>query len=300
MLVKQSQKEDAADVLQSVPSLPDDEGVEAAALYAPPRRVSVANGTQDEVMTSDNRPGGTTQEASPSQQTVVPICIRIVRSQLPEELVDGIEQLCLHAPRRNVVIVDDDKPLPAYGVAENGSYTVWWWNLQFVKDVSLPSGSLRITVSANQFSSSPDTPFIVRVQYVRQCEAFRGFGHVLGALRSPLVHRAHLQQSNADQGLDEQTILAALPIDERAHFATMGTMIDCSRNGVLRVKTVKFLLKKLAMMGYNMLQLYTEDTYKIDGEPFFGYLRGGYSFEQLREIDDYAYTLGIEVIPCGK
>lgn len=46
-------------------------------------------------------------------------------------------------------------------------------------------------------------------------------------------------------------------------------------------------------------QLYTEDTYKIDGEPFFGYLRGGYTQEHLKEIDDYAFNLGIEVIPCS-
>lgn len=52
---------------------------------------------------------------------------------------------------------------------------------------------------------------------------------------------------------DEATLMERLPIDEKAHFETMGTMIDCSRNGVLLVKTVKFLLKKLALMGYNMM-----------------------------------------------
>lgn len=61
----------------------------------------------------------------------------------------------------------------------------------------------------------------------------------------------------------------------------MGTMMDASRNGVLFLPPIKYLSRKLAVWGYNMLQLYTEDTYKIDGEPFFGYLRGGYSQSEL-------------------
>jgi len=32
-------------------------------------------------------------------------------------------------------------------------------------------------------------------------------------------------------------------------------MIDCSRNGVLNVKSVKWLLRQMAMMGSNMLQV---------------------------------------------
>lgn len=40
-------------------------------------------------------------------------------------------------------------------------------------------------------------------------------------------------------------------------------MVDCSRNAVLLVKSAKNLLRKMALMGYNMLQLYTEDTYEV-------------------------------------
>lgn len=75
-------------------------------------------------------------------------------------------------------------------------------------------------------------------------------------------------------------------------------MIDCSRNGVLLPSAVKFLLRQLALMGTNVLQLYCEDTYEIDGEPFFGYFRGPYTEAELREIDDYAFSLGIEIIAC--
>lgn len=40
-------------------------------------------------------------------------------------------------------------------------------------------------------------------------------------------------------------------------------MIDCSRNGVLRLHSIYFLLNNMALMGLNMLQLYTEDTYEV-------------------------------------
>ncbi len=44
--------------------------------------------------------------------------------------------------------------------------------------------------------------------------------------------------------------------------------------------------------------LYTEDTYEIDGEPKFGYLRGKYSKAELKEIDAYAKAHGVELVPC--
>lgn len=51
-------------------------------------------------------------------------------------------------------------------------------------------------------------------------------------------------------------------------------------------------------MGYDMLMLYTEDTYEIESEPYFGYLRGRYTKAEIRKIVDYARIFGIEVVPC--
>ena len=58
------------------------------------------------------------------------------------------------------------------------------------------------------------------------------------------------------------------------HFDTFGIMIDCSRNAVMTVEELKKFISLVSKMGYNQLQLYTEDTYEIEGEPFFGYKRG--------------------------
>lgn len=87
-------------------------------------------------------------------------------------------------------------------------------------------------------------------------------------------------------------------ITEVPQFTTNGAMFDCSRNAVLKTNTVHKLIRKMAIMGLNVLMLYTEDTYTIEGEPLFGYMRGRYSAEELKEIDDYAHAFGIEVIPC--
>ena len=81
-------------------------------------------------------------------------------------------------------------------------------------------------------------------------------------------------------------------------FKTNGAMVDMSRNGVMNVKTVKTMLRKMALMGLNTFMLYTEDTYEIDGYPYFGYMRGRYTKAELRELDAYALSLGIELIPC--
>ncbi len=81
-------------------------------------------------------------------------------------------------------------------------------------------------------------------------------------------------------------------------FKDLTYMLDCSRNAVYKVETVKDVISQLAVCGYTSIMLYTEDTYKVDDYPYFGYLRNGYTKEDLKEIDEYAQTLGLELIPC--
>ncbi|MCI8459751.1 MAG: beta-N-acetylhexosaminidase, partial [Clostridia bacterium] len=71
-------------------------------------------------------------------------------------------------------------------------------------------------------------------------------------------------------------------------YKRFGAMLDCSRNAVLNISAVKRLIDGLAKMGYNTLELYTEDTFEVEGEPYFGYLRGRYSGAEIKEIDAYA------------
>ena len=81
-------------------------------------------------------------------------------------------------------------------------------------------------------------------------------------------------------------------------YERLGVMIDMSRNAVMNLSSLKEYLRLLKKMGYNSVMLYTEDTYEIEGEPFFGYMRGRYSISEMKELDTFANTIGIELIPC--
>ena len=87
-------------------------------------------------------------------------------------------------------------------------------------------------------------------------------------------------------------------IKQKKHFDTCGIMIDVSRNAVLKVETVKKIIVYMAKMGFDLLMLYTEDTYKMDKYPYFGYMRGAYTKEEIKEIVGYAGIFGIEAVPC--
>ncbi len=77
-----------------------------------------------------------------------------------------------------------------------------------------------------------------------------------------------------------------------------GVMLDMSRNAVMNPDEVKRFADTVKSFGYNMLQLYTEDTYEVPDEPYFGYLRGKYSQAELKDIVEYCESIGVEVIPC--
>ncbi len=85
---------------------------------------------------------------------------------------------------------------------------------------------------------------------------------------------------------------------EKPKFTMNGVMLDASRNAVMKVDGIKGLLRNIAVMGLNTLMVYTEDTYEVKAYPYFGYMRGRYTEEELKECDQYAAELGIEMIPC--
>ncbi len=86
-----------------------------------------------------------------------------------------------------------------------------------------------------------------------------------------------------------------LPYYEEAKCPDLGFMPDLARNGVAKPETLKRLLTQLALMGYQSVQLYLEDILEVPGYPYMGYLRGRYTAEDLKALDDFAYDLGIEL-----
>ena len=139
--------------------------------------------------------------------------------------------------------------------------------VSFEPDTSAQAGSLAVSTEGQA----------IRIRYTTPTTAFRALGRVMGAV----------------VGGDD-----APAFEEQCRLDMAGIMPDCSRNGVLSLDGAKALLRRIALMGLNMMILYTEDTYEVPGEPLFGYLRGRYTHDELKELDAYAADLGIEMFPC--
>jgi len=130
--------------------------------------------------------------------------------------------------------------------------------------------------SANRIIVEADGDAL-RIAYHRKIHFFRAIGLLVEALREGNAFR----------------------IEEEPQFEMNGPMFDVSQGGaVLRVDSVKAFLRKMALMGLDMIMLYTEDSFDVKEQPYFGYMRGRYSQDEIREMDDYADRFGIEMIPC--
>lgn len=252
----------------------------------------------------------------------VGVALHVSFKQLPENLREPIQELSFNFPRRGFFFISDQNSLQQVTI---DGHTRYVWNLQFFPDYSIAKDMFVTVTNKASFAhgvehdgqpKSTAIPYIISIHYHpdRITSAFRALGYVIGVTRA--IHGTVTPDSCSSEAVelmqdpllyDATDNILITPASahqllfnhsEKCAFETVGTMIDCSRNGVLNLDTIKYFCRSLAMMGFNMLQLYTEDSYEIEGEPFFGYLRGKYSQQELRQIDDYAYMFGIEVIPC--
>lgn len=73
--------------------------------------------------------------------------------------------------------------------------------------------------------------------------------------------------------------------------------ICLSGNGGLNFASLKKMIFYAYKFGYNQVELGLDDMIKVEDEPYYGYLRGGYTIDELKQLDNYAETLGIELIP---
>ncbi|KAF9421047.1 hypothetical protein BGZ94_008945 [Podila epigama] len=196
-------------------------------------------------------------------------------ANVPVELQLGITAIANHCPLKNISLREND----------DLQDVEFHWLLRFEKDLGLSEGECSVSVDSSVDSSADQKRIAIVVKYHRRIEAFRSLGRILGASRQ-------IGGSSSDK------VQSLLNYSEKSCYDNLALMIDCSRGGVLKQASVFSLLRSCSLMGINMVQLYTEDTYQIEGETFFGYLRGGYSRQELINIDDYADALGIELVPC--
>ena len=116
-----------------------------------------------------------------------------------------------------------------------------------------------------------------QIVYSRPCEFFRALGLLL-----------------------QETEDGKKPFkkEEWAKFDICGGMVDLSHGALMNVDSLKSCMRKMAMMGLNMFLFYREESYYVPEYEYFGYMRGRHTDEQIKELDDYAYDLGIEIIPA--
>lgn len=90
-----------------------------------------------------------------------------------------------------------------------------------------------------------------------------------------------------------------LVVVEQVAFSRIGPMIDVSQgDAVPKPEVLRELIRKMSVMGLNLLMLYCEDSYEVPGEPYFGYMRGRLRISDMRALDDYAFMFGVELVPC--
>jgi len=80
-------------------------------------------------------------------------------------------------------------------------------------------------------------------------------------------------------------------------FKSNGIFLDVARNAALNIKSLKYFIRQSAIMGLNTLTLYLEDMYEIENHPYFGYMRGRYTKDEIKELCAYGEKLGVELIP---
>lgn len=79
-------------------------------------------------------------------------------------------------------------------------------------------------------------------------------------------------------------------------FDELSVFIECSMVNTPKPETIKDYIEIVSQMGYNKVYLGCTDAYKIDGEPYFNYKRGGYTTRDFNEMDEYAKEKGVELI----
>ncbi len=81
-------------------------------------------------------------------------------------------------------------------------------------------------------------------------------------------------------------------------FDHFGIMLPVAYTATMSLESMKTFFKVIRRMGYDQVFLYTEDKLEVNNEPYHGYMRNRYSKAELKELDAFAASAGIELIPC--
>ena len=99
------------------------------------------------------------------------------------------------------------------------------------------------------------------------------------------------------QLLREPAEVPCLKIQDQPSLTERGYMLDISRNKIPTMKTMKEMVRSLAALRYNSLQLYMEHTYAFSAHErvWAGY--SPFTSEEIMELDSFCNEHFIELVP---
>lgn len=169
--------------------------------------------------------------------------------------------------------------------------------INVVGDISHINAGLKELQVDYKFELSSQAPIeITAIEQADQGEISVQYNHPKGSITFSEPHQFFRGFGQLLEKVREEA--TTFDLKEEQQFKTVGPMFDVSRNSPMNEASFKELIRMMAMMGFNSAMIYMEDTYEVEGEPYFGYMRGRYSEAELRAFDDYAHQFGIELIPC--
>jgi len=87
-------------------------------------------------------------------------------------------------------------------------------------------------------------------------------------------------------------------IEDAPSYVNRGYLLDVSRGRVPTMESLKALVDKLALYKINQLQLYVENSFRLDGFQEIWSQTDPFTPEEILELDYYCNVRGIELVPC--
>lgn len=87
-----------------------------------------------------------------------------------------------------------------------------------------------------------------------------------------------------------------IDIEQKPKFEELGVMLAVQYP--MKPQAIVKYMETMAALGFTYMLMYMETSFELKDYPFFGYMRGRYTKEELMYIDVEGAKLGIEVIPC--
>ena len=139
------------------------------------------------------------------------------------------------------------------------------------KGLSYLTGDLSVNITSDGYpirAIKADSPTLeinadgqgAVITFFEKCQFFRAMGLLLEHLR------------------DGETVIN---IKESPRFTMNGAMFDVSQSCNC-IKDPRYLFRKMAIMGLNMFMFGCEDSFVVENEPYFGYMRPRYTEDELR------------------